>query len=171
MAATNRSMTGVRGSVIVLGFIAAAACARDPAQKGDAATDHSGFGADVAVTTGGGGSSAPVIVIDAGPPRPPEPPPDAQPTAPADVTFPDPAPMSCSADAGDQGGCEFAPAACATITVDDGGAAHGRDWLVYYDNPRCVDGHCMWDRLYYQCSYGRCLSGACYVNITAIAAP
>ena len=152
----------VRGSLILL--VVTAGCPKDPAQKGDAATGQPTSGADSAPGT------TIVGVSDAAPP-PPQRPPDAQATPPLAIAFPDPPAVSCTGDAGEQGGCDFPQPACAQIEIDDAGTLHGRDWLVYYDNPRCVAGQCVYDPLYYQCVSTFCSNGGCRSNFTAVAAP
>jgi hypothetical protein len=96
---------------------------------------------------------------------------DAQRTPPDDVTFPPPPVVTCGADAGDGGGaCDLPPSSCADPTCADASASCDPwSWVVYYDNPRCVNGRCVWDRAYFQCaSFDRCSHGGCVPNFTAL---
>ncbi len=60
-----------------------------------------------------------------------------------------PAPKTCDADGGNKV-CPNPPSVCANS-----------DWLVYYENGRCVDGGCVWDTLWLQCQIHDCKQGYC----------
>jgi hypothetical protein len=93
---------------------------------------------------------------------------DAQTSSPADVTFPDPPSAACVESA--SGGCDIPPSACAVSACDASFYCGDSQWVVYYDNGRCVNGACVWDRFYFQCSGGvtSCISGGCQYNGTTI---
>jgi hypothetical protein len=136
---------------------AGAGCSSESLVRADAAVDHP-------VLTAPDTSSDPTILVDAH-----QSPPDAQNTRPVGVVFPDPAPVSCSADGG-TGACDFPPSACGVPDCVDASTCPQATWIVSYSNPRCVNGACAWDRLYYQCSgYGTsCRQGACFYNGTTL---
>jgi hypothetical protein len=153
---------------VVLAAVAAAACSSSSSQSSDAA-DHPTSAGDAALETNPGGGSDTATDSGSGPPDRPD---DAQTSPPANITFPDSPSVSCHVDAGDQGGCDFPAPACAVVGFDDAGIQHGYDWLVYYDNPRCVAGHCAYDKLYYQCTGATtCSNGGCRYNFTLQIAP
>lgn len=105
-----------------------------------------------------------IIVVDAQQSLP-----DAQSTPPTGVVFPDPAAVSCAADGG-SGTCDFPPSACGVPDCVDASTCPPATWIVSYSNPRCVNGGCVWDPLYYQCSgYATsCVQGACFYNGTTL---
>jgi len=87
----------------------------------------------------------------------------AQPTPPANVLFPDPPHLTCARDSD----CEFPAPACANPGCEDGGCL-GLWWIVYYDNPRCTAGSCVFDPRYFQCTgQTACFGGGCVFNGTA----
>jgi hypothetical protein len=91
---------------------------------------------------------------------------DAPVVPPANVMFPDAPEVSCGGDAGD---CQFPPSACADPSCD-GGACPGFQWVVYYDNPMCVSGKCVYTNRYFECSLGTmCSAGGCRFNGTTAA--
>jgi hypothetical protein len=61
--------------------------------------------------------------------------------------------------------CDLPPSTCALRDDCDADVAScmvGSSWIVYYENPRCVAGRCVWDQEYFQCgAFGRCSLGAC----------
>src|SRR2546430_13373968 len=66
-------------------------------------------------------------------------PPDAQPTPPANVSFPEPPLLTCSV-ASD---CDFPPSACADPSCNNASSCPGIRWVVYYDNPQCTAWRCV----------------------------
>lgn len=124
-------------------------CSKNGAAVGDAAIDVP-TSSDLGSTSDVGQAS--------------EVPADALLTPPAGVTFPDTASMSCAGGAED---CQFPPSACADLGCD-GGQCPGLQWVVYYDNPRCVSGQCVFTKRYFQCGPGTaCSVGGCRFNGTA----
>jgi len=85
---------------------------------------------------------------------------------PANVMFPEAPDVSCGGDAGD---CPLPPSACADPSCD-GGACYGLQWVVYFDNPACVNGQCVYTNRYFECSLGTmCTAGGCRFNGTTAA--
>jgi hypothetical protein len=85
---------------------------------------------------------------------------------PASVIFPDAPDVACGGDAGD---CGLPPSACADPSCD-GGACYGLQWVVYYDNPTCVNDKCVYTQRYFECSIGAmCSAGGCRYNGTTAA--
>ena len=89
------------------------------------------------------------------------------------LTVPDPAPVACgspaTADAAEDASaaeadgsgdsaaaCDFPPSVCADA-----------DWLVYFENPTCLDGYCHWEKQFMRCVGTSCVNGTCRHNITA----
>jgi hypothetical protein len=82
---------------------------------------------------------------------------------PANVMFPEAPDVSC----GDAGDCPLPPSACADPSCDGGGACYGFRWVVYYDNPACVNGQCVYTNRYFECSLDTtCTAGGCRFNGT-----
>ena len=91
---------------------------------------------------------------------------DAPVVPPAAVMFPQAPDVSCGGGAGD---CPLPPSACADPSCD-GGACPGLQWVVYYDNPMCVSGKCVYTNRYFECSLETmCASGGCRFNGTTAA--
>ena len=91
---------------------------------------------------------------------------DAPVVPPANVMFPAAPDASCGDDAGD---CQLPPSACADPSCD-GGSCPGFQWVVYYDNPMCVSGKCVYTNRYFQCSaLTMCTYGGCRYNGTTAA--
>jgi hypothetical protein len=91
---------------------------------------------------------------------------DAPVVPPADVMFPEAPDLSCGGDAGE---CQLPPSACADPSCD-GGACPGIQWVVYFDNPVCVSGKCVYTNRYFECSNGTmCAAGGCRFNGTTAA--
>jgi hypothetical protein len=136
---------------------AGAGCSSQSLVRADGAVDHPAVTPPDAV-------GEQTIVADAH-----QTPPDAQTSPPTGVVFPDPAPAACAADGG-AGACDFPPSACGVAGCTDAGICPPAIWMASYSNPRCVNGGCVWDRLYYQCSgYATsCLQGACFYNGTTL---
>jgi hypothetical protein len=91
--------------------------------------------------------------------------PDAPVVPPANVTFPEAPEASCGDDAGE---CPLPPSACADYSCD-GGICYGIGWVVYYDNPTCVSGQCVYTKRYFECNlFSECVNGGCrYSGTTA----
>jgi hypothetical protein len=87
---------------------------------------------------------------------------DAEPQLPADLVAPAPPDVCCDANVG-AAACDLPPSVCAVVKGADGGFVASTQWIVFYENPRCVSGHCLWDQSYFQCSGGStaCQNGAC----------
>jgi hypothetical protein len=127
--------------------VLASACSRSALPAGDAATE-TGTPTDTASS------------VDSGQPEIPA---DARLAPPMGITFPDAAPMTCG---GDAGRCDFPPSACAAPDCTSTGCP-GLAWIVYFDNPTCVSGQCVFTKRYFQCSNSMaCLSGGCISNVT-----
>lgn len=85
---------------------------------------------------------------------------------PGSVLFPDAPDVACGGDAGE---CPLPPSACADPSCD-GGACPGTQWVVYYDNPMCVSGQCVYTNRYFECSVSTtCSGGGCRFNGTTAA--
>lgn len=73
-----------------------------------------------------------------------------------------------SRDAGSDAGC----ASAGDVNVGDCAlpASRCRDerTLILFENPRCEDGHCAFDRTFMTCPRGTCQNGACQINVTAL---
>jgi hypothetical protein len=140
-------------------FLAAAAalawaCSKDPPQPATGSMDAAGDSAGVD------------HLVDASDGRldsRPDIPPDTQPTPPANVVFPDPPQLTCSRVSD----CEFPPSTCADPSCD-GGVCPGYPWVVYYDNPQCNAGKCVFEQRYFECGgWEVCSGGGCRFNGTA----
>jgi len=84
---------------------------------------------------------------------------------PANVMFPAGPDVSCGGDAGD---CPLPPSACAVPC--DPTSCDGLQWVVYYDDPVCVSGKCVYTNRYFECSPGTmCTAGGCRFNGTTAA--
>jgi hypothetical protein len=96
--------------------------------------------------------------------------PDADPPLPPGMSAVEPPDVSCTGaeDAGVE--CDLPPSSCSipmTCTGDPRGCMAGSQWIVYYENPRCVSHKCVWDQMYYQCANGStCNGGVCITIIT-----
>ena len=85
---------------------------------------------------------------------------------PANVSFPEAPDVACG---GDAAACPLPPSACADPSCD-ASACYGLQWVVYYDNPTCVSGKCVYTNRYFECSLGtQCTSGGCRFNGTTAA--
>ena len=92
--------------------------------------------------------------------------PDAPVVPPANVSFPEAPEASCGDDAGE---CPLPPSACADYSCD-GGICWGLGWVVYYDNPTCVSGTCVYTKRYFECSVlSECSAGGCHYSGTTAA--
>jgi hypothetical protein len=144
------------GIACVLFAAAAGACSASSPLPGGQAGGGGTSGA-------GGGSIGPVadaamdVVATA--------PPDADPSLPPDMIAAPPPDVACTgaADAGVE--CDLPPSTCAVPTGCDADLAtcmFYSSWIVYYENGRCVAGHCVWDQSYFQCGKTSvCSQGAC----------
>jgi hypothetical protein len=97
--------------------------------------------------------------------------PDADPSLPAGMSAPEPPDVACTGQADAAIECDLPPSTCALWpTACDAGNYQcllGSPWIVYYQNPRCVAGHCVWDQAYFQCQGGQsCRAGACMSILT-----
>ena len=134
----------------MLVFAALAACSSSAAKPGDAATTN-----DV----GQAGDVAPPQDMS----QTSEVPADAALVPPDNVSFPDMPEMACGGGPGD---CQFPPSACADPSCD-GGICAGFQWVVYYDNPMCVNGKCAYTKKYFECDISSyCSMGGCRFNGT-----
>lgn len=85
---------------------------------------------------------------------------------PGNVSFPEGPELSCGSDAA---ACPLPPSACADPSCD-AGACPGWQWVVYYDNPTCVNDRCVYTKRYFECSLGtQCTAGGCRFNGTTAA--
>ena len=86
------------------------------------------------------------------------------------VAPPPPSNVSCDPAAGGATACDLPPSVCAiTPTSCAVGESCEPNWFVYYENPRCVNGQCVWDPAYFRCTqtFFDCGNGACnYVSRT-----
>lgn len=73
-----------------------------------------------------------------------------------------------SRDAGSDAGC--APAG--DVNVEDCALPASRcldeRTLIFFENPRCEDGRCVFDRKLMTCPQGACHNGSCQINVTAL---
>jgi hypothetical protein len=92
---------------------------------------------------------------------------------PPGMVAPSPPDVACTGDADAAAECDLPPSTCAIWpgACDAGNyeCLLGSPWIVYYQNPRCVAGHCVWDQAYFQCPGDKaCRGGACMsVLVTA----
>ena len=85
---------------------------------------------------------------------------------PANVSFPEAPDVDCG---GDAAACPLPPSVCADPSCD-ASACPGLQWVVYYDNPTCVSGKCVYTNRYFECSVGTmCAAGGCRFNGTTAA--
>jgi hypothetical protein len=85
--------------------------------------------------------------------------------APDNVMFPAAPDLACGGDAGE---CPLPPSACADPSCDGGGICPGWQWVVYYDDPVCVSGKCVYTNWYFKCdALSMCSLGGCHYNGTA----
>jgi hypothetical protein len=128
-----------------------------------------GTGGGGGVTTisgagGGGGIASPPqdaatdVAVAAGSP-------DADPPLPSGLAAESPPEVQCTGQADGAVECDLPMSTCALPSGCDADLAtcmSGSTWIVYYENPRCVAGRCVWDQSYFQCD-GRsfCTRGAC----------
>jgi hypothetical protein len=84
---------------------------------------------------------------------------------PPDGLVAPPAPAIVCGNSDSPEACPLPPEVCALDgdcdASADPGACQTSGWLVYYDNPRCVDGRCVTDPHFYQCQDHFCHNGAC----------
>jgi hypothetical protein len=73
--------------------------------------------------------------------------------------------ISCG---GDAAACSLPPSACAVPAGCGASSCGSSPWVVYYDNPRCVDGACAWDQRYFQCETNICFNGGCLPLSTTV---
>jgi hypothetical protein len=90
---------------------------------------------------------------------------------PPGLVAPAPPDVACTGDADAAAACDLPPSTCAMWPgACDAGALTciiGSAWIVYYENPRCVAGHCVWDQAYFECAGGKaCRAGACTTILT-----
>jgi hypothetical protein len=92
---------------------------------------------------------------------------------PAELMSPQEPEVACSGS--DTTACTLPASACAIYRTCDGSAsACGAPWVVYYQNPHCMNGHCVWDENYFQCNGpAGCYNGGCQPvgTTTAVTAP
>jgi len=92
-------------------------------------------------------------------------PPDADPSLPPDMVAAAPPDVACTGDADAGVECDLPTSTCAVpvdCDADLTSCMNASFWLVYYENGRCVAGHCVWDQRYFQCSKTSvCSRGAC----------
>ena len=156
-------------------------CSPSPLQQGGAAGSTVASGLDRRGAGSSGGSGAIVgaggsgIMVsppaDAGPDVALEPgSPDANPMLPATLVVVPPPEVSCAGQADAAVECDLPLSTCAVPSgcIGDLASCMSRSsWIVYYENPRCVDGRCVWDQAYFQCDSGSfCYKGACMPRIT-----
>ena len=84
-----------------------------------------------------------------------------EPSLPANFTAPAPPQVSChSAATGTV--CDLPVSQCPVPNDADAGFRTRPTWVAYYENPRCVEGRCVWDQRYFQCQGDwACMVGAC----------
>jgi hypothetical protein len=129
----------------------------------------SGGGGGVTAGLGGGGGAAgaTILGLDAGDGSAP---PDADTALPSGFSAPSPPEVACDGQADAAVACDLPPSTCALFTACDASALSCGPqsiWMVYYQNPRCVDGRCVWDEGYFQCEgFTSCVQGACQGRAT-----
>jgi hypothetical protein len=101
--------------------------------------------------------------IGDGAPAPGPAPSDGEPSLPGDLVAPAPPQIACDSSTT----CDLPGSACAAwASTDAGTSIETPRWTVYYENPRCVGGRCVWDQRYFQCQGGMiCVSTACSFNL------
>jgi hypothetical protein len=97
-------------------------------------------------------------------------PPDGGWSLPPGFVTPPPPRIACDGADGGPTTCDIPPSACASAAGCDGGyEACLPIWFVFYENPRCVAGWCVWDEGVFPCtqSFHECREGACvYISPT-----
>jgi hypothetical protein len=92
------------------------------------------------------------------------------PSLPPGYTAPAPPQIACDAASGGPAACDIPPSACAAVPSVCPNQSCDAIWFAYYENPRCVDGWCVWDQSYFGCTraFYYCREGACiYESPTA----
>ena len=93
------------------------------------------------------------------------------PHLPATLTAPAQPNVACSGS--DTSTCTLPPSMCALYQQCDasGGVSCNAPWVVYYQNPHCVSGSCVWDENYFQCQnfQTNCVNGGCLPQGTTTA--
>jgi hypothetical protein len=81
---------------------------------------------------------------------------------PADSVAPPQPEVACAGDAG-AAECTLPPSVCALPAGCDAAtnACPISTWFVFYENPRCVSGRCVWDQQYFDCPAEGCHRGGC----------
>ena len=87
---------------------------------------------------------------------------------PTGVMSPPQPEVPCSGS--DTTACTLPPSACALMTSCGSCPA---PWVVFYESPRCDNGHCVWHEGYFQCQNGssNCSFGGCQPMGTTTAVP
>ncbi len=87
---------------------------------------------------------------------------DADPQLPTGLVAPAPPEICCDVTAGSTA-CDLPPSGCASVAGADAAFVAPSQWIVFYENARCVSGRCVWDQSYFQCLGGSttCVNGAC----------
>lgn len=139
MALVFCSSTGGSGGATASASVASAASSTTGA--GGAGGHASGSGGDVSFAVGAGGAKMdmPVPLADAG--------------LPPDASVPPPV-VACGADAAES--CPLPPSYCGD-----------HEWLIFYQNPGCVDGTCHYEAWAKKCgAVEKCINGGCEYNFT-----
>jgi hypothetical protein len=161
-------------SWVVLGVVLAAAGACSSAapypggQGGNTTIVGTGGGGGVTTITGaggGGGIASPPQVDAATDVAVATGSPDADPPLPSGLVAESPPEVSCTGQADAAVECDLPMSTCALPSgcdADVNVCMSGSTWIVYYENPRCVAGRCVWDQAYFHCDgISYCTRGAC----------
>jgi hypothetical protein len=91
--------------------------------------------------------------------------PDADPPLPAALVAESPPAVACTGQVDATVECDLPHSTCALpagCDADLTSCMSRSNWIVYYENARCVAGRCVWDQSYFQCDgSSRCSQGAC----------
>jgi hypothetical protein len=74
------------------------------------------------------------------------------PSLPPGYSAPSPPRVACDAANGGPAACDIPPSACAAVPAACPNQSCDAIWFAYYENPRCVDGWCVWDQSYFKCT-------------------
>jgi hypothetical protein len=178
----QRHLGGGLVGLVAAALVACFGCSPSPLQQNGAAGSTGGGAGSTGTGAGSSGGSGAIVgaggsgifvspPADAGPDVALEPgSPDANPALPATLVVVPPPEVSCTGQVDAAVECDLPLSTCAVpsgCTGDLASCMARSGWLVYYENPRCVDRRCVWDQAYFQCESGSyCSKGACSPLIT-----
>jgi hypothetical protein len=152
------AVRSARSWAVILASVALTGCSSSSTPLGAGGTGGTSLGGagGASLTGAGGGAGGASSNVDSGS--------DGPPVLPAGWVGETPPDLACSGQADAAVECDLPPSTCALRDSCDAGVAScvsGSAWIVYYENPRCVAGRCVWDQEYFRCATGLCLYGAC----------